>query len=70
MTVITVNISCKNIATIGDLYCGEVQWVLLKRGRGNMWQSRLLEMILDDIMIHWVKIKRGNEKRMKPPDLT
>lgn len=34
---------------------GEVMWELFKAGKGNPWGSRRMELIMNSVMIQWIK---------------
>lgn len=42
---------------LGGFKCGEIKWELLKTGKGNTWGGRLLEMIMNSMIMHWDKDK-------------
>lgn len=49
--------SSKHVKMKGDVHCGEVKWELLKAGEGNTWVGSMLELIMNNMILQWVKDK-------------
>lgn len=53
----------RRIVMLGDFNCGDVKWEFFEAGEGNAWGGRLLEVMMDNVMMQWISENKKIDRR-------